>query len=250
MTTNPKKTGLLLALGASMLLGCGEDAESEGADVLLEDAYSATGSLIVSQDAEGNFNTTIRGRIGVDDAAKANEVFTRATLADAYLALHPGVTAVPDNVRVLSDRMGAQRAAQLAQLTPEERLRKPSEAVQPKDSIGFYNTACQSFSGGFSGYTPEYCSYQYNWHSICTYSTVNVLDRSFGWNESPNAGVQTLSGMSWKPVLPAWTWQGTNWGGSYRNKYACVVLNGSAQGNIGVTDHNYWDDLHLVGVNE
>ena len=242
---------LLAALVGLSALGCGQEApEGSGVEVLLEDAYSPTGSLIVTQDDAGQLGVLVRGKIGVDPPETGRAASSRTTLADTYLALHPGVTAVPALVGALSDRLVAQRRALIAKVAPADLQRSPSEAQQPEDSATFYAEACQNFSGGFSGYTAKYCSYQYNWHSICTYSTVNTNDRSYAWNESAYAGYQSLSGMTWTPAIPAWTWQWAQWGGSYSNRYACLTLNGGTNtgGNLGITDHSFWTDESLNPV--
>ncbi|HXT97985.1 MAG TPA: hypothetical protein VN853_16920 [Polyangia bacterium] len=250
MTARFITRGLLVTLAGALALGCGQEAAGpSGAEVLWEDAYSPTGSLVVAQDGDGRLDVLLRGKIGVDSPEVARVASAATTLADTYLALHPGVPAVPADVRALSDRLVAQRKAELAGLTPVEQAARPAPAQQPEDEAAFDAEACQSFSGGFSGYTPKYCSYQYNWHAICTYSTVATNDRSYAWNESPYAGYQTLSGMTWMPAIPAWTWQWATWGGSYTNRYACLYLDGSNTfGNVGITDHGFWTDESLHPV--
>lgn len=248
MTAKWIKGGLLAVLGA-VALGCGQEAAGPaGGQVLLEDAYSPTGSLIVAEGDDGQLNVLLRGKIGVDAAEIARAASARATLAETYLALHPGASAVPAEVSALSDRLIAQRKAQLAK-APAAAPGDAPEAQQPEDSAAFYAEACQDFNSGFTDYYPKYCSYQVNWHAICTYSTVQINDRSFAWNESPYAGYQSLSGMTWMPAIPAWTWQWATWGGSYTNRYACVTLNGTnTGGNLGITDHGFSTDESLNPV--
>jgi hypothetical protein len=247
MTRRLLRSGLLLALGVLPMVACDGETESDGSHVVLQDSFSTSGALIVSEDAEGNLGMVLRGRIGVDDQAIVQRVTTAASLDDAYKMLHPGTTVVPESVHTISNRLLAQKAARLAE-TPAAALARQPAAELPKDSNSFYNSACQIVGGGFSGYSPKYCSYQYGWHSICTYNTINPNDRSYAWNESPTAGYQSMNNMSWKPAIPAWTWQYTQWGGSYSNRYACVTLNGSASGNLGVTHHQYFTDEHNIGV--
>jgi hypothetical protein len=250
MTAKSIKGGLLAALGAAAL-GCGQEAAGPaGGQVLLEDAYSPTGSLIVAEGDDGQLNVLLRGKIGVDAPEIARAASARTTLAGTYLALHPGASAVPAHVQALSDRLIAERNAQLAK-APVAAPGDAPEAQQPEDSATFYAEACQDFGGGFTGYSPRYCSYQVNWHAICTYSTVQINDRSYAWNESPYAGYQSLSGMAWMPAIPAWTWQWATWGGSYTNRYACLTLNGTNTfGNVGITDHAFYTDEILHGVTE
>jgi hypothetical protein len=248
MTRRQLRTGLLLALGAMPIVACGQAESDDGSQVLLEESFSENGKLIVSQDIEGNLNMVVRGRIGVDDHALAERAFNAGSLEETYRILRPQASTVPADIHALSERLTAQKAANLAQLPAGELTRRPAEATFPKDSNAFYSTACQTFGGGFSGYYPSYCAYQYNWHSLCTYNTLGTSDRTFAWNESAYAGKQTLSGFTSTLAIPAWTWQWASWGGSYSKRYACVVLNGTAQGNLGVTHHDYFTDENTVPV--
>jgi hypothetical protein len=241
-----------MALVGTAVFGCGREAsDGSGGEILLEDPYSPTGTLLVVQDDAGKLGVAVRGRIGFDSPELGSAAFSRTTLAGTYLALHPGLAVVPDHVRTLSDRLAAQHSADLAKTAPADLQPAASEALQPKDSAAFYANACQNFGGGFTGYSAQYCSYQYNWHAICTYNTLNTNDRSYAWNESPNTGYQTLSGMTWQPAVPAWTWQYAQYGGTFTNRYACLYLNGTnTYGNLGITHHAFYTDEALHGVTE
>jgi hypothetical protein len=254
MTRRILYSGLLFAMGTLPLVGCGTEpsgdgSTADGSHVVLEAAFGTSGALIVSEDAEGNLNTVVQGRIGVDDQSIMQRISATTSLEDAFKVLNPAATSTPANLHAISERLQAQKAASIAQ-SPLPLMSQVSPTTDlNKSATTFNNTACQTFSGGFSAYVPEYCSYQYGWSGICTFSTINPADRSYAWNESGTAGYQYMNGMSWKPAVPAWTWQYAQWGGSYSNRYACLYLNGGATGNIGVTWHQLVStDEHLVGV--
>ena len=237
----------LMASGCGTEEGAGLDdaamTQDEGARILFQAAYSKTGHLRVVEDEGGNLGVAVQGRIGVDDAELARMAMAQQTLVETYRLLNPDATSVPETVRALSDTLQNQREAALAKLPAEELVRREDTRVHAQDFAGFYSKACQTIGGGFEGWSPEYCSYQYNWHSICSYSTIGTGDRSYGWNESPYTAKQSLSGMTWKPTLPAWTFQWAEWSGTYSNRYACVTLDGTnTYGNLGVTHHDYFTD--------
>lgn len=241
-----------LGVCAAMSVACGSEAptaspdveDNQGAVVLFEEAYSDTGSLVVVRDNEGQLGIGVRGKIGVDDPSEVEFAMSKDTLADTYRSLRPDIDSVPDELEALSGELTEQRASALARLAESEvRFDPDAMASIPKDSNAFYANACVLIGGGFSGYYPAYCSYQYNWHSICSYNTIGSLDRSFGWNESPYYSSHTLSGMSWVQSIPPWTFYWAEWGGSYTNRYSCLTLSGSTtQGNIGITHHDYFTD--------
>jgi len=221
--------------------------ESTGARVVLQDRFSENGVLTVVEDEAGVLSLGIQGKIGVDDDKAGSAALSLETLEKTYVALHPEAPVVPANVRALSTRLQAQRALEvkptgdLARTTPQYR------DLQNKDSAAFYANACKKINGSFEYWNAAYCSYQVNWHAICTYSTISSYgpDKSIAWNESPYNGKHSLSGMSWQPTIPAWNWYVTTWGGTYSNRYACLTLDGSnTGGNLGITSHSWVPDPH------
>lgn len=213
-------------------------------DLLYKDAFSPTGALLVVRDrATGALNVAMRGQIGVDDEGLAKRAMN-STLAASYQLLHPEAKEIPPVVRQISDALEAQHAHLLQTMTPDELSSKRTVApILDKSESDFNNKACQWIGGNLEGWAPAYCSYQYGWHSICTFGTIGSGDKSIAWNESPYNAVHTLSGMAWKPTIPPWTWYWTQWGGSYSKQYACIELSGSGTyGNIGITHHDYFTD--------
>jgi len=259
------KKALVLVVAGFSAVGCGsEPGSNEGGgesevgavqeELLLQDSFSPSAALTVVRDrTTGDLGITIHGRIGVDDVSLVKTALLKTTFAESYGILHPEMNQLPAKVLEVSALLSAQHARVLATLPKAELALKASQtpASIDKSSSSFYNSACQTFSGGFSGWTPAYCSYQPNWHSICSYSTIGSLDKSVGWNESPYDAIHSLSGLSWQPTIPAWNWYVTEWGGNYSNRYACLTLNGSnTGGNLGITHHDYFTDQRNIGVNE
>ena len=193
-----------------------------GGTVLFEDAYSDVAELAHSQES----------------------------LEDAYLVLHPEAREAPAQLHDLTEALRLQRARAMLASPAGAFAFEPSDLVLDKDLAGFYSNACQPSSGGFSGYEPNFCTYKANVNRVCTSSTVATRDKSVGWNETPYAATHSLSASTWKPVIPAWNWYWTEWGGAYSKAYACLSLASGQTGNLGITHHRYWTDQHLVPVNE
>jgi hypothetical protein len=219
--------------------------ESTGARIVLQDRFSENGVLTVVEDDTGALSLGIQGKIGVDDHQVGSAALSLETLEKTYVALHPEAPSVPANVRALSTRLQAQRAlvakptGDLARTPPQQR------DLQNKDSASFYANACKRLNGSFEYWNAGYCSYQVNWHAICSYSTISTKDKSIAWNESPYTGKHSLSGLTWQPTIPAWSWYVTEWGGTYSNRYACFTLDGSnTGGNLGITAHDWVPNPH------
>ena len=193
-----------------------------GGTVLFEDAYSDVAELAHSQES----------------------------LEDAYLVLHPEAREAPAQLHDLTEALRLQRARAMLASPAGAFAFEPSDLVLDKDLAGFYSNACQPSSGGFSGYEPNFCTYKANVNRVCTSSTIATRDKSVGWNETPYAATHSLSASTWKPVIPAWNWYWTEWGGAYSKAYACLSLASGQTGNLGITHHRYWTDQHLVPVNE
>lgn len=230
--------------------GAGEpeaSVESTGARIVLQDRFSENGVLTVVEDQGGTLSLGIQGKIGVDDHEAGSAALNLETLEKTYLALHPQAKNVPENVSALSARLQTQRALQVNAVVDVAPTTPPHHDLQNKDSAAFYANACKRLPGSFEYWDPAYCSYQYNWHAICTYSTISSYgpDKSIAWNESPYTGKHSLSGLTWQPTIPAWSWYVTAWGGTYTNRYACFTLDGSnTGGNLGITSHTYHPEPH------
>lgn len=229
----------LTAVGCSAESGdAGEGASASDSKLLLDDHFSDTGTLQVSEDADGKLLLSVQGRIGADDPAIGKASMAEPTLDGIYLVLHPEAAAPPATVHTLSARLALQASAQPRTSAPV--VEAPQ--VQEKDAASFNSTACKTFYESSQQFSPAYCSYQVNWHGICTYTTINQADRSFFWNESPYTGRHTLSTSSSVTTAAAWTWGWSNWNNSTVG-YACLTLNGSGTGgNLGITDHD-WSPL-------
>jgi hypothetical protein len=255
MTLRHGLSGILATLGVVMMAGCGaQDVDAPAAPgVQLQDPYSSTGSLIVTMDDDGMLSVAIQGRIGTDSAALGQTAAAKSTLAEAYMVLHPDATAVPESIAGLSDKLAAQRKAALASLAPQE-LRPAANTISvPKDNNAFFANACQTEREGFSVYTPQSCGYMYNFHSLCTPSTIFALDRSVAWNESPYVATHSMPTRRLSVSIPAWYWNWTQFGGGYTGgAYACLTLPGGTdiRGNLGITVHRYSSDQVLIPVTE
>jgi hypothetical protein len=232
-------------------MGCGQEDPGAPAapSVVLEDAYSPTGSLIVVRDEHGQLSMAVQGRINVDEARVLKSGVSQGSLADIYLSLHPDAKSVPDHIRALSDELSVQRKAALANLTPDQ-LRKGAPVQVPKDRNAFLNSTCTTPPPNFTGWTPRYCDYHEGWNTICTFGTIGTNDKSFAWNESPYWGSHTLLGMSWVQRVPPWTFYWAQWGGVYDGRWSCLALDNGQGGNIGITWHDYFTDVALNPVNE
>ena len=241
------RISICLVAGISALsAGCGLEGEpglpAEG--VVLQDAYSPTGALIVTRDPQGQLSVVIRGRIGVDQDSVGQAAIEQKSLAAMYLALHPGASAVPRYVRALSDELASQRTATVRQIAPAPR---PGESVELDDREGFLAAACQLIGGGFEGFSPVSCPYQDDAHSICTDRGVSSRDGSIGWNQSPHSATHWLTGHQTTFGIPPFTWQWAQWGGSYTRQWACLSIDPvDGVGSLGITHHRYFTDNPVI----
>ena len=188
------------------------------------------------------------GRIGTDDESIGEAASLKQTLAETYTYLHPEALSVPDRVMELSEKLAAQQKLALAAVPPPDAQTVGPAATVPKDANAFYANACQSTGGGFSGYTADFCTYQDNFHALCTLYQMATNDRSNAWNDTPYTATHSLSGTSAIATLPAFYWNWTQWYGSYTGRRACLTVNGpqSNTGAIGITHQRYYTDF--VGI--
>jgi hypothetical protein len=246
MTFERKHGGTLMILGMVTVMGCGmEDPNAPPAPgVQLQDDFSKTGSLIVNLDDDGQLSVSIQGRIGADNQAIGAAASLKQTLAETYLVLHPDALVVPDQVLALSEKLAKQRKLALATTIPPDASSVGPEASVPKDANAFYANACVSSPPGFAGYTADFCTYQPNFHALCTLYQMATNDRSNAWNDTPYTATHSLSGTSATVTIPTFYWNWTQWYGSYTGRRACLTINGpqSNTGAIGITHQSYFTD--------
>ncbi len=241
-----KSSHLFLAAGLASAAGCGIQGEIGPSmpGLVMEDSYSPTGALIVARDVDGQLSVAIRGRIGVDSDAIGENAIGQPSLADVYVALHPGAREVPSHVQALSEELKAQRRANLRgiALAPA-----PQPSNELADQEGFQASVCKVFGGGFAGWSPLHCAYQEDTQTVCTPEEMKTGDASIGWNETPFQASHGLTNRFDTFAIPPFTWIWSEWGGKYSHLRACVMLGGDFEsGHLGVTHHRSFTDSHSV----
>ncbi len=218
------------------------DESVSAAEVVFEDHYSEGGTFTIYE-TDAGLAVSLTGAIGQDDEAMAGRMLASGTLVDTYLGLHPERAGAPDALVALSERFERQLAEAPAR---EANAEATHGAPQEKSLSSFMSNVCVThYVPPSFKYVPEHCEYQYNWHAICGWATVDAYDWVFGWNESAYGSTTRLHNSSTGAVvgnpgyLNAWTWGYFWWGGTFSNYYACMTLDGSGTGgNLGISHHD------------
>jgi hypothetical protein len=244
-----------VALAGLLAFGCGAEAEHRDTDdigaiseeVVFSVDYSATGKLWISQNAQGLLSAHVDGAIGIDDELRAGAAIAKATLAETYLALLPEATDVPLELALLSETYRTQQD----EAAPDKTMgRHVGDEAQQTFVKSFSSEACQTFKSGRDTYTPAECrSTNCGSSTPCGVQTSNGLldsrDRSYAWNQTAAPAYHFRIGGGGGVWVAAYTWQWTNWSGSFSGKNVGLSHGSSiGSGVFGVTVHNWSTIIH------
>lgn len=245
-----------VALAGLFAFGCSAEAEHQDTDgigaiseeVVFSAAYSATGKLWISRNAQGLLSAHVDGAIGIDDELRAGTAIAKATLAETYLALLPQATEVPLELALLSETYRKQQDEVASDRTMGHHVE--DSAPQQVSVKSFSSEVCRTFKSGSDTYTPAECrSTTCGSSTACGVQTFNGLldsrDRSYAWNETAAPAYHFRIGGGGGVWIAAYTWQWTNWGGSFSGKNVGLSHgSGIGPGTFGVTVHNWSTIIH------
>jgi hypothetical protein len=241
-------------VGGACLVGCGATTSGEsepgvgdtsaqtGAVVEFEDRFSSLGVFQVTRDDNGKLGIAVRDsieNIGADSVLQ--KTMAQRSLLGIYSVLHPDAASVPAALARLADELDAQQ--RLAPATPPPQSEPDADATETGGpvrvlSLAAFNAAvCKDIPSSTTVWRKSACEYKVNNYlaSPCCYYTGY---RSYAWNESSHVGTHELYPCStWRPQIPAWTYQWTQWGGECYAGFPRLFSAPVNPGNVGSTVH-------------